>query len=331
LNSSIAEDRAVEIARKALQAGDKVFARQMLAKLLTSNPKLTSAWVLMAQTVDLEAQKLDCWRRVLALEPDHPEALQALGLAIVPESTVAPLPSLTKDVNPPHNRTDLPIETSPLSQQHPLESASSEKPQNSAAKDASRRVSPPLTKEEARRRIRTATLPPRWGTVLLILLGFLLLTSLGIFVGGSIWFFRNLPVYQPFLSAGQIAQFAIQMAFPLGLMVVGFIGTIITSLGLYNTVAGQQEAWRLNSSDNVVDATVVDAWIETPEETESRITSYWVAYQFEMGLLHGGVERFTIKERISEPVFIRLEIGARVPVRFLIENPRICRLNFKTF
>jgi hypothetical protein len=292
---------------------------------------MIAAWEVMAESVDAEEQRLDCWKRVLALDPDHPEALRALGQIPAPdiETILSPLskPQGEADSEPDgFPKGDLVVDIQPGELEIPANSVGGISETTPAAQ-----VTASLKKDRVRNKLPTATLPPRLGTAVLVILGIVLLVSLVMLVGGSIWLFASFPMIQALWMAGQSGGFALNLAGPLVLIGLGFLGAILTSLGMYNSIAGQQDAWRLNRSKTVVDAVVVDTWIETPSKGGVGATNYWVAYQFEVGLLTGGVERFVIKERVSEAAFIRIAIGASVPARILLENPKISRLNFQTF
>lgn len=64
--------------RKLFSLGDKVGALEELARLIQTNPLNVDAWLLLADVVDENAKKADCYRQVLRLDPENQQAQQGL-------------------------------------------------------------------------------------------------------------------------------------------------------------------------------------------------------------------------------------------------------------
>ena len=96
----------------ALRAGDKQRARQLFAAAVSADPRDERAWLWLSGAVDADAQRVECLRRVLALNPDNDVArkgLQALGVAIEPQRSAQSVPSQVQSAPaapPPLEETD---------------------------------------------------------------------------------------------------------------------------------------------------------------------------------------------------------------------------------
>jgi hypothetical protein len=82
---------------KMISAGEMVEARQELAAVLKRDPNHLEAWSLMALAVTAPAQKADCYRRVLALDPNNENA--RYQLAILEKMLKAPASAVSAAVN----------------------------------------------------------------------------------------------------------------------------------------------------------------------------------------------------------------------------------------
>ena len=91
MDSSVARQFA-----EYLAAGDKAQAMRLLAAVLRQNPQDEQVWPAMAQITE-GAQRVDCLKRVLAISPNHPQALQMLPAA---PAAPAPVPAIPADPPP---------------------------------------------------------------------------------------------------------------------------------------------------------------------------------------------------------------------------------------
>jgi hypothetical protein len=64
--------------RKLFSLGDKVGALEELARLIQKDPRNIDTWLLLADMVDENAKKADCYRQVLRLDPENQQAQQGL-------------------------------------------------------------------------------------------------------------------------------------------------------------------------------------------------------------------------------------------------------------
>ena len=95
----------------ALKAGDRLRARQLLATAVTANPNDEQAWLWLSGAVDADAQRVECLRRVLAINSSNDIArkgLQSLGVVTEPPRPIQPVPSPQQDqtVSAPTKETD---------------------------------------------------------------------------------------------------------------------------------------------------------------------------------------------------------------------------------
>lgn len=65
-------------AGKAFQQGDKLTAQKLLAQLITREPYNESAWMLMAHVVAGKERKVECYERVIKLNPNNIDAKEDL-------------------------------------------------------------------------------------------------------------------------------------------------------------------------------------------------------------------------------------------------------------
>jgi hypothetical protein len=72
------ENRIYNQALAAIQAGDRVLARRLLAELVRANGRHEQGWLRLATVVDDRVQIADCLRRVLVLNPDNVTAREWL-------------------------------------------------------------------------------------------------------------------------------------------------------------------------------------------------------------------------------------------------------------
>jgi len=59
------------VIRASLQKGERDLAKKELAKFLTQFPQNERAWILMAQAVEDKRQKMDCYKRAIAINPKN--------------------------------------------------------------------------------------------------------------------------------------------------------------------------------------------------------------------------------------------------------------------
>lgn len=96
---------------KLISAGELSDARQELAAVLKRDPQHLEAWSLMALAVTAPAQKADCYRRVLALDPSNEnarfqlaaleKALNAPAGANSPAAVITPSATVAEPLPPP--------------------------------------------------------------------------------------------------------------------------------------------------------------------------------------------------------------------------------------
>jgi hypothetical protein len=92
----------------AYRAGDKAQARHLLIAAIRQNPQDEQAWLYMSGLVETDAQRLDCLRRVLVINPDNLAARQAIEELTAPKTppptppTANRPPTPTPSPIPPH-------------------------------------------------------------------------------------------------------------------------------------------------------------------------------------------------------------------------------------
>jgi len=89
-----------------LAAGERDSARAMVTRIVQTDPKSVTAWRLLASLLDDPAQKMECYRRIIAIAPDHLEAQEKLQQS-KPAAQSATLPDQRDDERPP-----MPVEES---------------------------------------------------------------------------------------------------------------------------------------------------------------------------------------------------------------------------
>lgn len=77
----MADDSLLREGIAAVRAGDRTRGRALLSKVVLENPESEAAWWYLGLSVDDNQQRLYCFKKVLALNPDHDGARQRLGLA----------------------------------------------------------------------------------------------------------------------------------------------------------------------------------------------------------------------------------------------------------
>jgi|GEM_PF-849659 len=93
----------------ALKAGDRLRARQLLAAAVSANPRDERAWLWLSGAVEADAQRIECLRRVLTINPSNDVArkgLAALGVKTESPSPIQPAPSPQPDQAAPAEQTD---------------------------------------------------------------------------------------------------------------------------------------------------------------------------------------------------------------------------------
>ncbi|GAA5527353.1 hypothetical protein [Herpetosiphon gulosus] len=76
-------------ARHALSVGDRAKAKQLASQALRLDSKHIETWLLLADLVEVPAQKRDCFQRILAIDPTNPIAKQALNQLDAPAPVAA--------------------------------------------------------------------------------------------------------------------------------------------------------------------------------------------------------------------------------------------------
>ncbi len=79
----MANDKLLREGIEAVKAGDKARGRALLSKVVLENPESEAAWWFLGLSVDDNQQRLYCFKKVLALNPNHNGARTRLGLAPV--------------------------------------------------------------------------------------------------------------------------------------------------------------------------------------------------------------------------------------------------------
>jgi DNA helicase-2/ATP-dependent DNA helicase PcrA len=78
--------KLTQLGKDALEAGDRTKARQLFAMALRQNPKDEQAWLLMADLVETPGQRIECLKRVLAINPHNAAARAGLTALKIPGS-----------------------------------------------------------------------------------------------------------------------------------------------------------------------------------------------------------------------------------------------------
>ncbi len=79
----MADDSLLREGIEAVKAGDRARGRTLLSKVVLENPESEAAWWFLGLSVDDNQQRLYCFKKVLALNPNHNGARTRLGLAPV--------------------------------------------------------------------------------------------------------------------------------------------------------------------------------------------------------------------------------------------------------
>jgi hypothetical protein len=77
----MADDSLLREGIEAVKAGDRTRGRALLSKVVLDNPESEAAWWFLGLSVDDNQQRLYCFKKVLALNPNHNGARTRLGLA----------------------------------------------------------------------------------------------------------------------------------------------------------------------------------------------------------------------------------------------------------
>jgi hypothetical protein len=109
-----------------ISSGRKDEAARQLARLLSASPENLDAWLLMADVIDDPARRADCYRQVLKIDPENPQALAQLGKPPTgtpppPQSVTSPAPISTPSGEdfPPIEDVKVIKNTEPLAGQAP--------------------------------------------------------------------------------------------------------------------------------------------------------------------------------------------------------------------
>jgi tetratricopeptide (TPR) repeat protein len=78
---------ALEAGVRALRAGDRARARELFQRAAQLEPRQVEAWLWLAEVAGDDRERLDCFERVLAIEPNH---LQARSEAMALRARLAP-------------------------------------------------------------------------------------------------------------------------------------------------------------------------------------------------------------------------------------------------
>ena len=83
----MADDSLLREGIEAVRAGDRTRGRTLLSKVVLENPESEAAWWYLGLSVDDNQQRLYCFKKVLALNPNHNGARKRLGLAPIGRSS----------------------------------------------------------------------------------------------------------------------------------------------------------------------------------------------------------------------------------------------------
>src|SRR4030042_6596444 len=94
----VAEDVRLQEAIEAIHQGQRVRARDLLARLLRTTQSNPEYWLWMSSVVDTTKEQVYCLQRVLRLGPNNSAAQQGLVLlgARAPEGGGAPAPPVRR-------------------------------------------------------------------------------------------------------------------------------------------------------------------------------------------------------------------------------------------
>jgi hypothetical protein len=77
----MADDSLLREGIAAVRSGDRARGRALLSKVVLENPESEAAWWYLGLSIDDNQQRLYCFKKVLALNPNHRGARARLGLA----------------------------------------------------------------------------------------------------------------------------------------------------------------------------------------------------------------------------------------------------------
>jgi hypothetical protein len=77
----MADDTLIREGVEAVRAGDQVRGRALLSKAVLENPESEAAWWYLGLSVDDNQHRIYCFKKVLALNPNHEGARARLGLS----------------------------------------------------------------------------------------------------------------------------------------------------------------------------------------------------------------------------------------------------------
>jgi hypothetical protein len=77
----MADDSLLREGIQAVRSGDRARGRALLSKVVLENPESEAAWWYLGLSIDDNQQRLYCFKKVLALNPNHRGARARLGLA----------------------------------------------------------------------------------------------------------------------------------------------------------------------------------------------------------------------------------------------------------
>jgi tetratricopeptide (TPR) repeat protein len=95
----------LETVKQRIDAGDSRGAVHDLIEVLRTDPQNLSAWLLLATLLDDPQKQIDCYRRILRVDPQHYQAqrqLQVLRAALQSSAGAESAPSPGKSIAPPH-------------------------------------------------------------------------------------------------------------------------------------------------------------------------------------------------------------------------------------
>lgn len=103
-------DNLLQQAVAAIKSGDRARGKQLLIRILEQDSKNEMAWLWMSKCVDEQAQKLDCIKHVLAINPNNETAQREHARLLTLANIVAP-PSRAPQppANPPKRKSSIPV------------------------------------------------------------------------------------------------------------------------------------------------------------------------------------------------------------------------------
>lgn len=95
----MSEEEILRAGVSALKSGDRKQASAIFAKLVQEYPRSEKGWYLLGMSVSNPEQRVYCFKRVLEINPNNPDAGKQLSLLSKPKET-PPLPSWTPEPSP---------------------------------------------------------------------------------------------------------------------------------------------------------------------------------------------------------------------------------------